>query len=305
MAESALAAFEPSGVLAAAITPRKAGSDSIDLAAMLEVVDFLGAAHLSGLVLLGTTGEFFHFDLDSRAKAAAIAIKRSTIPVIVNASHSTLDGAVWLAQEAAAAGAAAVLLMPPPFIPYPQPAIRQFFLDFAGRAAISAPVYLYNIPQATSLLAPATAIELLKTGRFAGIKDSSGDQAGFSQLLEASRRLGFRLFSGSERLYAWGRQNGAHGIISGAASAVPELVVALDRAIASNAAPTRIAQINARLIEFIDHIETLPMTFGIKLAAGLRGLKTGPTAIPLDEPARQFSDWFSSWWRDAGQQVRA
>jgi 4-hydroxy-tetrahydrodipicolinate synthase len=305
MAESVPAAFEPSGVLAAAITPRKAGSDSIDLAAMLEVVDFLSAAHLSGLVLLGTTGEFFHFDLDSRAKAAAIAIKRSSIPVIVNASHSTLDGAVWLAQEAAAAGAAAVLLMPPSVIPYPQPAIRQFFLDFAARAAISAPIYLYNIPQATSLLAPTTAVELLETGRFAGIKDSSGDQAGFSQLLEASRRLGFRLFSGSERIYAWGRQNGAHGIISGAASAVPELVVALDRAITSNADPARIAQINARLIEFVDHIETLPMTFGIKLAAGLRGLKTGPTAIPLPEPARQFSDWFSSWWRDAGQQVRA
>ena len=305
MAESAPAAFEPSGVLAAAITPRKAGSDTIDLAAMLEVVDFLGAARLNGIVLLGTTGEFFHFDLDSRAKAAALAVKRSRVPVIVNASHSTLDGAVWLAQEASAAGAAAVLLMPPPFIPYPQAAIRQFFLDFAHRATISAPILLYNIPQATSLLSPPTAIELLETGLFAGIKDSSGDQAGFSQLLEASRRLGFRLFSGSERIYAWARQNGAHGIISGAASAIPELVVALDRAITSNADPARIAQINTRLVEFIDHIETLPMTFGIKLAAGLRGLKTGPTAIPLDEAARQFCDWFSSWWRDAGQQVRA
>ncbi len=308
MRDSSGAAFEPSGVLAAAITPRQPGSNAIDLSAMLEVVDFLGSSGLSGIVLMGTTGEFVHFDLEARARAASLAVKRSRVPVMVNVSHSTLDGAVWLAREAAEVGAAAVLAMPPYFLPYPQEAIRGYFGSFAEQTADGPPAYLYNIPATTSALDPATAIDLLETGLFAGIKDSSGSEPDFSRLLEASRRLPFRLLSGSERIYARGRQAGAHGIVSGAASAIPELLLALERSLAEGDA-ARIARLDARLVEFIDRIEELPPTFGIKLAAAARGLKAGPTAIPLSGPmgerVREYREWFPAWWRETVRQMAA
>jgi len=42
-----------------------------------------------------------------------MVIKRSKLPVVVNAAHSTLEGAVRIAEEAASSGATAVLIMPP------------------------------------------------------------------------------------------------------------------------------------------------------------------------------------------------
>lgn len=275
---------------------------------MLDVLDFLHRPGIAGAVLLGTTGEFVHFDLDDRAKLASLAVRRARFPLIVNVSHSTLDGAWMLARSAAEAGAAGLILMPPYFPRFPREAIRGFFRQFVEGLDEPLPVFLYNIPQVTSPLDTRTAIDLLETGLFAGIKDSSGDWDAFARLLDASRRLGFRLFSGSERIFARGRLAGSHGIISGAASAIPELVLALDAAIAASNQP-RIDLLHARLVQFIDSIEVFPPNFAIKEAAALRGLNAGPTAFPLSgvlgERMRSFRAWFPQWWAETSALLAA
>ena len=84
-----------------------------------------------------------------------------------------------LAQQAAEAGVAAVLVMPPYFFPYPQSEIREFYLRFADRLAGAIPIYLYNIPLFTSEIAIRNrACELLASGAFSGIKDSSLEISG-------------------------------------------------------------------------------------------------------------------------------
>src|SRR5215472_11488306 len=94
------------GVFPAAITPRRATGVSIDISAALELMDFLQSHGVDGITLLGSTGEFIHFEPEDRARLASMAVKRCRVPVLVNASHSTLDGAVALAQQATDAGAA-------------------------------------------------------------------------------------------------------------------------------------------------------------------------------------------------------
>ncbi len=273
---------------------------------MLEIVDFLGAAHLAGIVLMGTTGEFVHFELDDRARLVSLAAKRSRVPVIVNVTHSTLDGAVQLANQAAKDGAAGLLLMPPYFLRYSREVTRGFFRQFIEEFDGGLPVYLYNIPAVTSPLSPPAAIDLLETGLFAGIKDSSGDWDGFLELLEAARALPFTLLAGNEKIYVPARAAGAHGIISGAASAIPELILALDAAILAGD-ETRRDRLQARMLEFVDWIERFPMTFGIKEAAAMRGLKTGATALALSGSAgelmTEYRAWFPSWWAAVRQEI--
>src|SRR5712675_2373053 len=163
------------GVLVAAVTPRRAHEHSIDLGATLEMIDFLGNSGVNGIALLGSTGEFVHFALDDRRHMVNFAAKRSRLPLLVNVSHSTLDGSIELAREAASAGVAGVLLMPPYYFPQDQDAIRSFYLAFATAVGDALPIYLYNIPFCTSDIASSTATELLASGKFAGIKDSSGN----------------------------------------------------------------------------------------------------------------------------------
>ena len=82
------------GVYAAAITPRRAGQQEIDSGALWDLIDFLGAHKVNGIVLMDSIGEFVHYSIEDRARFVGLAVKRSRVPVLVNISHSTLSGAV-------------------------------------------------------------------------------------------------------------------------------------------------------------------------------------------------------------------
>ena len=286
------------GMIVAAPTPRRAQEYSIDLGGTLEMIDFLCESGVQAISLLGSTGEFVHFALDDRHHMVNFAAKRSRLPLLVNVSHSTLDGAVDLARAASDAGVAGILLMPPYYFRQDQDVIRSFYFAFATAVGGALPIYLYNIPSCTSEIGRSTASELLSSGLFAGIKDSSGDLDYFRALSQPANRTSFTLFAGYERAYVEARSMGADGAIFGTASAVPELLVALDAALCTGA-QERVGRLTARLNEFVDWIEIFPMTVGIKEALKQRKLKTGALAVPLGEPGErklaEFAEWFRGW----------
>lgn len=285
-------------MLVAAVTPRRAQEYSIDLGATLELIDFLGDSGVAGIVLLGSTGEFVHFALDDRRHMVNFAAKRSRVPMLVNVSYSTLDGAVELAREAASAGIAGVLLMPPYYFPHKQEEILAFYQAYADAIDGLIPTYLYNIPSCTSDIASSTAARLLSDGRFAGIKDSSGSAEFFRELFDQYSGAPFTFLSGQERLYAEQRRSGAAGAVSGVASALPELMVAFDRAIVADDT-ARIQQLEARLNEFLAWADQFPWPTAAKEALKQRKLKSGALANPLppdlDKKLQQFAEWFRGW----------
>ena len=286
------------GVHAALVTPRRADANEIDFGAALELVDFVCRSGCDGIVLFGSTGEFVHSDIEERHKLMRLAIRRSRVPVMVNVSHSSLEGALALAREALSQGAAALLLMPPYFFPYGQPDIQEFYLRFARAAGSRIPILLYNIPAFTSPIHFDTVTHLLATGLYAGIKDSSGSLDDFRRMKALHAQSPFTLLIGADGIFTRARQEGADGIISGVASALPELLVALEKAISSGATQKR-DKLDARLQEFIVWIARFPFPFAIKEAVNLRGLKTGPHALPLSAETErrlgEFREWFRGW----------
>jgi 4-hydroxy-tetrahydrodipicolinate synthase len=290
------------GVNVAAITPRRESGHEIDLALTFEVVDFLCAKGVNGIGLLGTTGEYVHYDFEQRTRLVGLVVKRSRAPVVVNVTHSTLDGTVWLAEEAAGSGAAGVMLMPPYYFRYDQDLLRTYFLEFVRQAALRIPVFLYNVPFFTTPMEPATACELLATGEFAGIKDSSGRMDYYRALEEQRNKTPFTLIIGNDIIFAEARAAGADGVVSGVACALPELMLALERAVMSGQAD-RIAVLDARLREFIVRLDRFPVPVGIKAALAARGIKAGPHAVPAGESGRKLLDEFSGWLRDWIPQV--
>src|SRR5947209_5323527 len=222
------------GVYVAAVTPHRKGSAEADLGATLELVDFLAGAGVNGIALMGSTGEFLHLTSDDRIRLMQLAVKRSRVPLLAGVGHSTLDGAIAIGREAASAGAAGLLLMPPYFFRYSQEDIREFYMQFAAAMSRAARIFLYNIPFFTNEIAIETSLDLLSTGEFAGIKDSSGEYDYFERLLGLSGRNALTVLVGNDRIFTRARKAGAHGIVSGVACAVPELLVALDRAIQAN-----------------------------------------------------------------------
>jgi len=286
-----------SGVIAAAVTPHGKRGDEPDIGATLELIDFLCAAGVQGIALLGSTGEFVNLNFDDRVRLVYLAVKRSRVPVLAGVSHSTLDGALALGREASAAGAEGLLLMPPFFFRYRQPEIREFYLRFQAEMSHGAPVYLYNIPAFTSEISTETAEQLLSTGRFAGIKDSSGGWDNFQTLSRYKQEHPYTLLVGHDAIFARARASGADGVVSGVACAMPELLLALDRAIARHD-QAETERLDARLHAFLARIEPFPTPVAIKAALAARGMKTGPPPVPLAAETQAALDEFREWFRD-------
>jgi 4-hydroxy-tetrahydrodipicolinate synthase len=284
------------GVFAAAVTPHLPGSLDADYSSLLDLLDFLAEGGVDAICLTGSTGEFLNYSFSDRQRMVYLSAKRTRVPLVVGVAHSTLTGALQLADEAIAAGADGLILMPPYFFPYAQPEVEQFYRDFARETGDAVPLILYNIPQFTTGIAPETARRLLDTGVFAGIKDSSGDWNYFSQLLALKRDRPFALFAGHDRIALRALREGADGVLSGCASAIPELLAALYKDRNSPQAD----QHNARLNDFLDWIERFPTPVGIKCALELRGHKSGGFSTPLaPETAHllnEFAQWFRQWY---------
>jgi dihydrodipicolinate synthase/N-acetylneuraminate lyase len=271
------------GTLASAITPHRTATPEVDFAASLDLIDFLTNAGIKGISIFSPVGEFLNYTFAERQRLVYLATKRSRIPLIANVSHSTLTGSIQLAAEAVSAGADGLLLMPPYFYRYQQSEIEEFYLQFARESGGAVPLLLQNAPQVTSPLEPDTVRRLLDTGHFAGIEDDSGDLNYMASLLQLKRDRPFAVMIGNERIAAQALREGADGIISSAACAIPELITGHDE----------------QLNEFLDWIDRFPAPAGIKHAVALRKQKSGPDLIPLapatSQLMQEFSAWFVKW----------
>ncbi|MDP9054930.1 MAG: dihydrodipicolinate synthase family protein [Acidobacteriota bacterium] len=286
------------GVFASSITPRRADTQDPDFSGMLDLLDFLADGGVQGVCLFGTTGELLNYSFAERQRLLYLGVKRSRVPLLAGVSHSTLAGALHLAEEAIAAGADALLLMPPWFYQYGPREIEEFYVQFARETGDAVPLLIHNQPHNTSKLEFELLCRLIDSGRFAGIEDSSGDPAFFQHLLELKSQRPLALFNGDDRTAADSLRAGADGIISSAACPLPELVTALARAIATG--ENVLAEtLNARLLEFVCRADRFPEPVAVKRAVELRGQKSAPPLTPLasetEQALAEFSSWFNGW----------
>ena len=288
--------IEVKGVYAAAVTPRGKHGE-IDFGAAFDLIDFLCKGGINGILLCSDTGEFAALNPEERSRLVYLSLKRSRVPVLVGVGSATLDGSLALAREARDAGAAGLLLPPPHFFVYDQRDLREFYLQFARQLEGGTAVYLSQLPVAGARLETATILELLDTGCFAGVEDGAGAES-VRRLADTDRPVPWKILAADDGTYAQARAAGAHAGISAAACALPELMAALERALAAGNSG-RAAELDARLQEFVAWARQFPVPVAVKAATGMRRIQTGPPAIPLspEKQARmeQFRAWFPGW----------
>jgi 4-hydroxy-tetrahydrodipicolinate synthase len=284
------------GVYTPLVTPRDA-EQRPDGGALCELLDFAAEGGVRGVVIGGTTGEFVHLTPEERGQILAAAARHSRVPVLAGVGHSTLHGALELARDAADAGAGALLVMPPYFFRYSQEDVREFLLRFADQAPAGLPILLYNIPAFTNEISGDSLRELLSSGRFAGLKDSSGSFDQFLRLKSLRSNYPFVLIVGDDRIFTEARAQGADGVMSGVSGALPELVVGIEHAILAGTA-RRAQSLDRRLREFIAWLDRFPAPLGLKLALAARGLPVGPDTVPLGPTSRRLLEQFRGWLRD-------
>lgn len=131
-----------------------------------------------------------------------------------------------------AAGADAVVVTAPFYAStHPVEIARHYRLVAAG---CPVPVIAYDLPSGVHTKLPADVVlDLAAEGVLAGLKDSSGDLAGFRTVVSGARAhpdiTGFSVLTGSELTVDAALAVGADGAVPGLANVDPEGYVRLDR----------------------------------------------------------------------------
>lgn len=212
-------------VLPAAVTPFDERG-RVDHAGVARLIAYFESTGCAGAVLAGTNGEGPSLSAAEKRdliKTACSLPRRTGFELILGIATSSLDEARWMTRQAGEAGADGVLLMAPGYFrEAAEDAILAWFEAVMEPSPV--PVIVYNFPQRTGFTLTAAGLDRLsRQSTFAGVKDSSGEEANIEAY--ASVLQGRPGYMGNELLLMKALQAGWTGTISGAANVVSEWLV--------------------------------------------------------------------------------
>jgi 4-hydroxy-tetrahydrodipicolinate synthase len=212
------------GVIPPVCTPFTPGLD-IDTSSLERLVDHLVAGGVDGLFVLGSTGEVAYLSDAHRREVLDVVVGRvaGQLPVLAGVIDMTTARVAEHAAVAVAVGCDAVVVTAP-FYTRTNPAeVERHFRLLGERLPV--PVYAYDIPVSVyTKLDPEMLLALAADLLIAGVKDSSGDDAGLRTLTRQRERRdldGFSVLTGSEVLVDVAMAMGADGVVPGLGNVDP------------------------------------------------------------------------------------
>ena len=275
-----------SGVIPPVVSPMKS-PDALDLVAIDRVLEHLIGGGVSGLFVLGTTGEGPSLTYQMRYEMVERVCERvnGRVPVLVGVTDSCFAESLALAEHAAACGASAIVAAAPFYFEVSQSALQDWFTELADRSSL--PVMLYNMPSCVGVNLDLSIVDnLSRHANIAGIKDSSGNWEYFQQLCDQHRdRDDFVIFMGPEELLAEAVEAGADGGVCGGANLLPLVYTRLYHAAVRKDA-AEIAQCKAAIADMFasvyrDDNGQMKLIPGLKTAMEECGLCSRQVALPL------------------------
>jgi 4-hydroxy-tetrahydrodipicolinate synthase len=200
------------GVFVPVVTPFDSNGD-FDEVACRQLLDLLIDDGVHGIIVAGSTGEWFTLNNTERARLFEVALdqvnKRVTLLGGV-AAIATRDS-ISLAKIAKELGLDGALLLPPP---YALPTERELLCFFEDVAKVGLPIMVYNNPGRTQVNLDARLMgKICEFDSIVALKDSSKD---LYQMSDTIRTLSGRIavFCGLEPYALPCLQRGAVGIVA-------------------------------------------------------------------------------------------
>jgi 4-hydroxy-tetrahydrodipicolinate synthase len=210
------------GVIPPVVTPRTADG-AIDVPSLENVTKHLLDGGVSGLFVLGSSGEVTHMTNTERdlVVQTVAGVNAGQVPVIVGAVEQTTNRVIEEARRVIALGADSIVATSLYYAISNAEENGRHFRSIA--AAVDVPVFAYDVPVRTHFKLPTDLlVELGRDGVIAGVKDSSGDDVSFRQLLLAAKDIpNFDIFTGHEVVVDGALLGGAQGVVPGLGNVDP------------------------------------------------------------------------------------
>jgi len=216
------------GIVPPLVTPLR-DRDTLDEPGLERLIEHVLGGGVSGLFILGTTGEGPSLSYRLRRDLIERTCRqvRGRVPVLVGITDTAVVEALDLARHAAEAGASGLVAAPPYYLPGGQPELREYLRHLVRELPL--PLFLYNMPALTKVPFDLDTVRFaMDDPRIVGLKDSSGDMAYFQGAVHLlPQRPDWTLLIGPEERLLDAVLAGGHGGVSGGANLFPALYVAL------------------------------------------------------------------------------
>ena len=254
---------------------------SLNETALAQTVEHLVTAGVHGIIVAGTTGEYYaqtpeeRIDMMSRVRD----LIDGRVPMIVGTGAIRTEDSVMFASAARDAGADAILVATPP---YAYPTGREIALHaLAVDRAANLPAMLYNYPGRMSVNMDEECLDRLgRSPNFCAIKESSGDINRLHMLARDYPHIGLSCGMDDQALefFAWG----ARSWVCAGSNFAPEAHIALYRACAVEGDFTKGRAIMSAMLPLMRVLEQGGKFIQcIKHGLTMRGIPAGPPRKPL------------------------
>lgn len=195
----------------------------IDVPSLERLIRFQLDAGVHGLFMLGSTSETAAITDAQRRQVLEVAVRTvgGQVPVLAGVIDFSTAQVLDHMRIAGELGVDGFVATPPFYIRPSQDEIVEHFR--ALHAATPLPIFAYEIPAnvQTSIARP-TMVRMAREGLVAGMKDSSGDEGNFRNVLLDTRDVdGFATFTGAELTVDSILLLGADGVVPGLGNVDP------------------------------------------------------------------------------------
>ena len=254
---------------------------SLNEVALKQTIDFLIESGVHGLIIAGTTGEYYAQSTEERLEMMdrAAALIAGRVPMIIGTGAIRTEDSIIFALAAKKAGADALLIATPP---YAYPTAREIALHaLAIDKAANMPAMLYNYPGRMSVNMDEETLDRLgRSPNFCAIKESSGDPNRLHMLARDYPQIQLSCGMDDQALefFAWG----ARSWVCAGSNFAPKAHIALYQACAVEGDFTKGRAIMSAMLPLMRVLEQGgKFVQCIKYGLTLRGIDAGIVRRPL------------------------
>ncbi len=186
---------------------------------------------VQGLYVNGSSGECIYQSKEERKLIleTVMAAVKGEMTIIAHVGCNNTADSCELAAHAERAGVDAIASIPPIYFHLPEDSIAKYWNDISA-AAPNTDFFIYNIPQLAGVsLTMGLFKEMLKNPRVRGVKNSSMPVQDI-QMFKDAGGADCIVFNGPDEQLAGGLAMGADGGIGGTYGVMPELYLAIKKA---------------------------------------------------------------------------
>ncbi|NNG68599.1 dihydrodipicolinate synthase family protein [Rhizobium laguerreae] len=252
----------------------------IDRAGFAAVLESLIEAGVHGIIVGGSTGEYYAQSCQERFELAAYArdVIGTRLPLIIGTGATRTEDSVEYARAAKEIGADAILVSSPPYaLPTEREnAVHALTVDRAANL----PIMLYNYPARMGVVMGEEYFSRVgKSKNVIAIKESSGDMGNLHLLARKFPHIVLSCGWDDQALefFAWG----AKSWVCAGSNFLPREHVALYEACVLEKNFDKGRAIMMAMLPLMDFLECGKFVQSIKHGCEIIGLKAGPVRAPL------------------------